>query len=86
MRYGLSAAIITGVFCGAPGEPARTTGDRNDDHLPNSYEMTPLPGLHFEDDIHFFDDRTSGGVRPRPDGRRIAHSLAKTLGIAGFSR
>jgi hypothetical protein len=72
MRYGLSAAIIVGVFCLAPGEPARTTGDRSGDYLPGSHEMMPPAGLHFEDDIYFHDGKTRGGVKPHRDGRRVA--------------
>jgi hypothetical protein len=71
MRYGLNAAIIAGEICPAPGESARTTGDRSD-HLPGWHEMTPPAGLHIDDDVNFHDGRTNGGVKLRPDGRRIA--------------
>jgi hypothetical protein len=76
MRYRLSAAIITGVFCLAPGEPARTPGDRIGDYLPSSLpssdEMTPPAGLYFEDDIYFHDGKTRCGVKLHHDGRRVA--------------
>ena len=71
MRYGLSAAIIAGVFCLTPGEPARTIGD----YLPSSNEMTPPAGLYFEDDIYLHDGKTRGGVKLHHDGRRVACNL-----------
>jgi hypothetical protein len=72
MRYGLNAAIIAGEFCLAPGESARTTGDRGGDHHPRFHEMTPPTGLYIDDDINFYDGSTKGGVKLHPDGRRVA--------------
>jgi hypothetical protein len=76
MRYGLNAAIIAGVFCFAPGESARTMGDRGGANLPGSLpgldEMTPPAGLYLEDYLYFYDGRTKGGVKLRPGGRRVA--------------
>jgi hypothetical protein len=80
MRYGLNAAIIAGVFCLAPGESARTIGDRGGGYLPDSHEKLPPAGLYFEDDLYFddlyFDDgKTQRGVKLHPDGRRVARNF-----------
>ena len=64
MRYGLSAAIIEGISCPAPGGPALIGGDRFSDYLLGSREIAPLPGLYFEDDVYFHGGRISGGVKP----------------------
>ena len=36
MRHGLTAAIIAGAFCHAPGDPARTAEGGSGDYLPGS--------------------------------------------------
>jgi hypothetical protein len=73
MRYGLSAAIIEGISCPAPGGPALIGGERFSNYLLGSREIAPLPGLYFEDDVYFYDfeddddfhgGRISGGVKP----------------------
>ena len=72
MRYGLNAAIVAGEFCLAPGESARTAGNRGGEHLPGWHEMTPPAGLHIDDDVNFHDGSAKGGVKLHPDGRRVA--------------
>jgi hypothetical protein len=72
MRYGLNAAIVGGEICLAPGESARTIGDRGGDHLAGWHGMTPPTGLYIDDDINFYDGSTEGGVKLHPDGRRVA--------------
>jgi hypothetical protein len=64
MRYGLSATIIAGISCPAPGGPALIGGDRFSNDLLGSCEIAPLPGLYFEDDVYFRGGRISGGVKP----------------------
>jgi hypothetical protein len=72
MRYGLNAAIVGGEICLAPGESARTIGDRGGDHLAGWHGMTPPTGLYIDDDINFYYGSTEGGVKLHPDGRRVA--------------
>jgi hypothetical protein len=75
MRYGLNAAIIAGAFCLTVGEPARTTDESSGDYLPVSREMTPPASLYLEDDIHFHEGRSKGGVKLHLDARRVARDV-----------
>jgi hypothetical protein len=75
MRYGLNAAIIAGVFCLAAGEPARTPDDGSGDYLPGSSGMMPPAGLYLEDDTHFYEGRSKGGVKLHPDARCVARDV-----------
>jgi hypothetical protein len=77
MRYGLNAAIVAGISCVAPGEPALNEGIHFSDYLLGSREIAPPAGLYLEDDIYFHDGKTDGGVKLHASGLRVAGLTAR---------
>jgi hypothetical protein len=80
MRYGLNAAIIAGLSCFAPGEPARTAGGSFGDDVSGSRQALP-PGFPSGDDSIFHDGQIGAAARIAIDREFDARKRGASLGL-----